>query len=57
LRNWESSGPGCFTRALMSVRASAGPTLRLLRTPTYRARVQLADDLAYKRQAHANWRV
>ncbi len=57
LRNWESGGPGCFTRALMQVRASAGPTLRLLSTPAYRARVQLADDLAYKRQASANWRV
>ena len=57
LRNWESGGPGCFTRALMTVRASAGPTLRLLSTPAYRARVQLADDLAYKREASANWRV
>lgn len=57
LRNWESGGPGCFTRALMAVRASAAPTLRLLSTPAYRARVQLADDLGYKREAGANWRL
>ena len=29
----------------------------LLRTAARRARVQLADDLAYKREAAANWRV
>ncbi|MBR0653725.1 glycosyltransferase [Plastoroseomonas arctica] len=57
LRNWESGGPGCFTRALMAVRAGSAPTLRLLSTPAYRARVELADDLAYKRDAAANWRV
>ena len=57
LRNWESGGPGCFTRALMTVRTSAGPTLRLLSTAAYRARVRLADDLGYKHVASANWRV